>query len=404
MQKSIVRVVLGVIIVPILSFLGYWGYLTYLAPPPPTPDPTPSGIAWEQEPQVISAEGEVVPLKQARLSFNVPGLVNHVVVEEGDQVQQGDLIASLTGREQVESAVAAAELELISAEQELEELIDLAPMKTAEAQQELANAQDTLEDAQRRWRNNQEGNRATSETVEETEDNLALAEEALERAQKEYNKYANRPEDDPVRAIAYSVLLTARRSRDRLLGLLNWYQGEPSNIEQAQLDADLAMAEARLAEAVRQWEKRKDGPDPDQVALLEARVESAQAQLKAAQASLEDLELRAPFRGTIVSLDLKEGESINPGVPLVVLADISQWRVETIDLTEIDFALISPGMEANITLNAYPERDFRGVVREISLVGEEYRGSVTYTVTLDFEPQGEAVQWGMTAFVDIPLP
>ncbi len=404
MRRTIYKILPGIIVVPILSFLGYWGYQTYLSPVQPTPTHMPALSEQETTPQVISAEGKVIPFDHVRLSFNVPGLIETVFVDEGDAIQKGDLIARLRGREQIEASIAAAQLELVSAEQALDDLLNFAPLNTAQAQQELANARNNLEDAERRWRGNQEGSRASSDTIRRTEEQLALAEEAVDRAQEAYDRYDDRPEGDMARMIAYSALLAAKNQRDMLQGQLNWYEGQPSDIDQALLDADVAMAEARMAEAQRQWEILKNGPDPDEVAIALARIESAQAQLAAAKASLDDLELRAPFDSNVITIDLKVGESVNPGIPLVLLADLSHWKVETTDLTENDISLVIPGMEATIVLNAFPEREFRGTVHKIALLGEERRGSVTYSVTLDFDPEDANIQWEMTAFVDISLP
>jgi len=403
MRKILLKILMGILIIPILVFLGFTGYQKYLAPPQPTPTSLPASIEQDEGAEIISVEGKLVPFEYAQLNFKTPGLVEAVKVVEGDLIQSGAVIASLEGREQLAAALTAAKMDLISAEQALEELINLAPLQTAQAQQALAYARDELEDAQHRWNSYQEGNRASNETIQATEKSLTEANSILARAEQEYNQYANRPEGDPLRAISYSALVAARQARNRLLSQLNWYKGSPSSTDQAMLDADLAVAEGRLAEAERQWELVKDGPDKEKIELAQARVESVEAQLAAAQSNLDDLELRAPFTGTIISLNLKVGESVSLAVPVVVIADISRWQVETIDLTENDFALISPGMEAIITLNAYPEREFHGVVREISLLGEDRRGSVTYTVTLDFDPENAKVQWGMTAFVDIPI-
>ena len=126
--------------------------------------------------------------------------------------------------------------------------------------------------------------------------------------------------------------------------------------------------------------------------------------MRAAQEVLEDLELRAPFAGTVVAVDLKVGESVVPGLPVLTLADLSAWQVETIDLVEGDAALLALGMPATITLDAFPGERFTGMVREIALEGEDRRGDLTYTVTLDFDPGAAPVRWGMTAFVDITLP
>jgi HlyD family secretion protein len=403
MGKTILKIVVGVILVPLISFFGYKGYQQYLAPPPPTPTPTIALVEKDPEPQIVSVEGKLVPLEYARLSFKNPGLVKAVNVKEGDQVRAGEVMASLEGREQLEATLASAKMELIAAQQALDELIELAPLQTAQAQQNLAYAKDALEDVQRRWQNNQEGNRANTEDIEDTEERLADADAIVKRAEDEYAQFADRAEDDPLRMVAYSGLVAARQLQSRLQGQLNWYKGSPSYTDQAILDAELAVAEGQLAEAERQWANLKDGPDKDKIELAQAQVESANAQVAAVQSSLEDLELRATFNGTVITLDLKAGESVNPAVPVIVLADISRWQVETIDLTENDFALIFPGMDALISLNAYPDRVFHGTVREISLLGQDSRGSVTYTVILDFDPEDAKVQWGMTTFIDIPL-
>jgi HlyD family secretion protein len=403
MGKSILKILIGIILVSILVFLGYQGYQQYLAPPPVTS--TPETISEEQgiESKTISAEGKLVPQEYAQLSFKIPGLVKSIYVSEGDTIQAGEVIAVLEGREQLEATLATAQLELITAEQALDELVSLAPLQTAQAQQELAYARSALEDAERRWRNNQPGNRASIETIQATEEALAEAELVLEKAQEEYDQYSDSTEENAERLLAYSALLVARQVRDRIRSQLNWYKGIPSDTDQAILDSELALAESRVAEAERQWENLKDGPDKDQITLAQARVASANAQVAAAQTSLEDLSLRAPFSGTIITLKLKVGESISPTIPVVVLADISLWQVETIDLTENDIASIFPSMEAMVTLNAYPGQEFRAVVRKIGLLGEDRRGSVTYTVWLDLDPQDAKVQWGMTAFVDFHL-
>jgi len=66
-------------------------------------------------------------------------------------------------------------------------------------------------------------------------------------------------------------------------------------------------------------------------------------------------------------------------------------------------ALLRPGMRATITLDAFPGREFSAVIRLIDFLGQERRGDMTYTVTLDFEPGEVPVRWGMSAFVDIPI-
>jgi HlyD family secretion protein len=98
------------------------------------------------------------------------------------------------------------------------------------------------------------------------------------------------------------------------------------------------------------------------------------------------------------------GEIASPGRQVLLLADFSSWKVETTDLAETDAPLLTPGMPATITLDAFPERTFRGKIEKIALVSQDNRGSVAYTVTLSFDPDDAPIRWGMTAFVKIELP
>jgi multidrug efflux pump subunit AcrA (membrane-fusion protein) len=71
------------------------------------------------DPQIVSAEGKVIPREYAQLSYSITGLVKSVNADEGEVVQAGDVIASLQGGEQIEANLAAAQMELIAAEQAL---------------------------------------------------------------------------------------------------------------------------------------------------------------------------------------------------------------------------------------------------------------------------------------------
>jgi multidrug resistance efflux pump len=139
------------------------------------------------------------------------------------------------------------------------------------------------------------------------------------------------------------------------------------------------------------------GPDPDKLASAEARLASAQAGLAAAQAALDNIELRAPFGGTLASLKLKVGEQVAPGVPVATVADFSKWIVETDNLTEIEVVKIAAGQSATVTLDALPDVTLHGVVEKAASVFEEKRGDITYTITIALSDADPLMRWGMTA-------
>jgi multidrug resistance efflux pump len=293
-------------------------------------------------------------------------------------------------------------MEQLAAQQTLDALYDNADLLSAQAARTLTSARDAARDAERYLDNLTSPAKQTD--IEQARANKILSEDALEKAREDFEPYKNKPESNLTRAALQSRLAQIQEQYDAAVRLLNNLLAEVDEIDLAQAETALELANANLTEAQKNYDILQAGPDPDEVALAEARLKNAAAQLAAAQDALEDLELRAPFGGTLVVFEVKEGEFVTPGLPLITLADFSQWQVETIDLAESDVARLEPGMEAIITLDAFPDRTFAGRVIEIAQTAEDRRGDVTYPVTLTFDPGDTPVRWGMTAFVDIALP
>lgn len=369
-----------------------------------TQESTPTG-EFEVEEQfipVVSATGVVVPKMHALLSLPVAGLIDEVIVAEGDAVEAGQMLLKLQGREQVEASLAQARLELVNAQQALDEIFDGADTVSAQAAMALAEAQDALKDARYKLSVRQEGNRASEATLDAAKANLILAEEEVKNAEADFNSVGGRPEDDLIRALALSNLAAARQKRDSILRNLNWYTGHPTEIEQALLDAEVALAEARLAEAEVEWDRVKDGPDPKALELGKARLATAQALVTAAEAALDQLELTAPFAGIVSEVYFRSDEWVAPGQPVILLADLQNLRVETTDLNEIDMAQVDIGDEVIVTFDALPDVVVTGKVVQIAPKAAEGSG-VNFPVMIEFEKIPESVRWGMTAFVDIQI-
>ncbi len=369
-----------------------------------TPDLTEesnSAILEDFQP-VVSATGIVLPSKRVVLSFPTPGILDAIMVEEGEMVEKGKTLMALEGREQAHAALNATRLELILANQNLDEVHRTAELVSAQTQLALANAQDAFEDAEYNWRVQQEGYRASQSTIDATQASLVIAEEDVDRAKSNYDSYSGRSEDDAQRAMALIALSSARSARDAALRNLNWYLGHPSETDQAILDAKLSITEAELGVAEQNWTRVKNGPDPETLERVEARVATAKAQVKAAETALSLLILEAPFAGTNSEIHTQEKEWVAPGQPLIVFADLQTLRVETTDLNEIDAAQIEIGDFAIITFDALADLEVEGQVVYIASKSTEGSG-VNYKVILELTDVPEKVRWGMTAFVDIEI-
>jgi HlyD family secretion protein len=339
----------------------------------------------------VGATGTVRANQTAILTFQTSGTVETVSIEMGDQVVVGEELARLK-RTSLPSQVIMAQADLVTAQRALDDLL-YSVQASAIAQRALAQAQDALDDANYMLSVRQEGNRASQETLDATRADLILAERDVEQAQAIFDRLAGRPEEDPTRAIALSNLAATRQRRDSISRNLNWYIGRPSETEQALLDADVALAEAQLADGLREWERLKNGPDPEDVAAAEARV-------AAAQATVELVGVKAPFAGTITSVEVKPGSQINPGTVAFGLADLSRMLVD-VEISEVDINRVQVGQPVILNFDAVLDREFQGEVIEIGLTGVVVQGVVNFKVTVELTDPDEAIKPGMTAAVNI---
>lgn len=367
-----------------------------------TGEPQPTDSA-EEIPAVLSsnsvmAEGKVVPAEDAALSFQTSGVVEEVLVAEGDRVEAGQPLIRLGGIEKLQATVSAAELERLSAQQAVKTLKDTANVARSNAQLALAEAQQALDKTKDRTES-KEYLRGDQEQIDTARANYVIAEDGVKEATKQYDRVDDRDEDDPVRAEYFSQLAAARQKRDTALYNLNYLLGKPDELDVAEIDAEYAVAQANVAEAQRKLDLMKDGPDAEQLALAEARLQNAEIALAAAQANLDDLVLTAPFGGTISSIGVTEGEFVTVGVAVVNMADFSSWNVETTDLTELNVSRIRMGQPAMVRFDALPGVDIIGRVTNIKPFGENRQGDIVYTVVLQLEVPDESLRWNMTASV-----
>jgi multidrug resistance efflux pump len=343
----------------------------------------------------VSAEGKLAPQYYVNLSFKAGGKVAEVLVKEGEQVEEGQVIGRLDQQEQFASAVDNASYELLNAQQTLKDLQDNAEVNTAEALQKVADGHDAVRSAERYLNNLNTGSKEVD--INQTQADVVILKDRLEKAQEDFAPYANKPEDNVTRAQYLSKLSDAQRKYDNAVRLLNNLEGSASDIDLSIAEANLSLAQASLALAEQEYDKVKNGPDPDQLASAQAREKAAETGLAAAKAALEDRELKAPISGTLAKLDLKAGELASPGAVVAVLADFSNWIVETDDLTELDVPKVSVGQNVRVTFDALPDVELAGKVDSISEVHEEKSGDVTYTTKITLTESDPRLRWGMTA-------
>ncbi len=362
----------------------------------PTPQPEPL----EEFNPVVSATGVVVPLQWARLSLPGSGVVEELAVSEDEAVEAGQMLIRLQGKEQLEAAIAAARYELAAAEHALEKLYEDPELMVAGSNQAIVDARLAIRDAERRVRNL---NTPSSEAnIEQAMATMIMAKDKLDKAKEDYEPYENKPEDNLTRAGLLNKKAKAKQDYDAAVRRLNNLKGSANDLDIAEAEANLMLAEAQLAIAERDYQMYQAGPDPAEVALAEERIANSEEQLKASIAALDDQFLQAPFAGMVSELGVHANEWIAPGQPVLTVADLDHLRVETTDLNEIDVARVEVGDKVTITFDALPDTVVEGIVVRIASKADEGAG-VNYPVVIELADIPENLRWGMTAFVDIQV-
>ncbi len=338
----------------------------------------------------IGATGTVRARQSATLTWQTSGTVEKVNARVGDYVTAGQVLATLE-KDSLPQNVILAEAELVTAQRTLDTLLH-SKTPAAQAQLNLAAAQQAVKDAERNYYN-VTGKRASRETIENAEAQYALAVKRVDEAQKIYDQYAHLPDDNPLKAQAYSNLYAAWQARDRALATLNWYLGKPSEIDVAKAEAQLALAKAQLEDAQREWERLKDGPDA-------ADIRAAQARVTALEATLNTARIIAPFTGTVTIAHPLPGDQVSPGMPAFRVDDLSLLLVD-VQVLEVDVNSVQVGQPVVLTFDAVLHKEYHGKVIEVAQAGENIQGSVYFNVTVAIEDADDNVKPGMTAAVTI---
>lgn len=171
-----------------------------------------------------------------------------------------------------------------------------------------------------------------------------------------------------------------------------------------QIDIDLA--DEKLAEAKAALNDLQKGPtdldiavQKNGVAQRRSSLQSASDNLTDARDTLNDYTVRAPFGGVIVGLTGKLAAQVTPSTKLATI--ITQEKMVSLPLNEVDIAKIKVGQKATVTFDALPDLTIAATVAEVDALGTTSQGVVTYNVKVAFDTDDEQIKPGMSSSVSI---
>lgn len=140
------------------------------------------------------------------------------------------------------------------------------------------------------------------------------------------------------------------------------------------------------------------------VKMAEASLAIAQAELKLRQADLEKSNIYAPIDGIVLTRSVDPGQtvasSLQAPVLFVIAADLKKMELKAA-IDEADIGGVKPGQTARFTVDAFPDRSFDALIRDISYASLTTDGVVTYDARLDVDNAELLLRPGMTATVSV---
>ena len=291
----------------------------------------------------INASGEVEAFRTVNLSPKTSGIVERLLVEQGDMVQQGQVVARMD-LDDLNAQLLQNQANLAEVEAQLRDLLqgtDRPQLAQAEANLEAVRAQ--LVDAKAQ---------------------LSLVEGDLERDRNLYSQGAI--------------------SERELDNSQNAVESALANVSQTQ---------ARLNEAQQSLIDLEDDPDPEDIAQARARIDRARGQVDAVQTRIDDTIIRAPFDGVVTQRFATEGAFVTPTTSASEAASATSSAIFAIatgleivaEVPEADLGQIQVGQAVEIFSTAYPAQIFTGSVRLIAPEAIERQNVTIFQVRIQLE-------------------
>ncbi len=350
--------------------------------------------------------GTVEPASNVGLSFARGGIVDELLVANGDKVTAGQPLARL----RVPNSVLT---------------IEAAEAALATAQAQLAEA----------------AAGPSAEQIAVLDSAIAAAEAAVAAANANYGLLTQGPDAG---AVAQAQALVAAAQADERLAQLNYDQvisegryGLPEEQARVQLDAatqSRVAAQAQLDSLVNysadteawvgsasitqagtlvdsaraQKELILAGPSEEALAVMEALVHEAEIALEIARQAAADAEaealLVAPADGTVIAVNIAPGQPVETSDIAIELADLDHLQITATDLDELFIPGVEIGQKAEVTFEALPGITTTGTVSFISLRPMETQGDdegASYEVIVTLDEPLEDLRWGLSAVVRI---
>lgn len=377
----------------IIAFVLLVAVLLWVTRPAPAVEVTRPQI--REVVELVIDSGFLRASTQSELGSDGAGIVDRVLVSEGDRVTAGQTVIALdrgTAQEQLQRAELAAQ----TAQRQLEQVNRPAlASDIARARAELRQAQQSnsavVAQAQQRLNELERGGRP--EAIAQAQANLRQAQANRQQAELDFRRAellfsrGAIPRADVDRArTALTQARAAEQNASQALALAR----QPASREEIEAArAELRAAQANLQGSVQSAQENLrtllSQPRPEDVAVARSQLREAQAAVRQARLDLSQRTIYSPISGVVIQRNAEPGQSIVPGQGLLTIADMSRTEV-FVETDETNLPRLRVGQRALIIAPAYPTRPFPAVLFQIGPQVNTERGVVGLRLRPEYLP------------------
>ncbi len=391
-------------------------------------------IAKESDNSSLQKKNAEEQVKQAELNVQ-NAKANLDSLKKSDTTDQNVAVAKLQVENQ-QLALAIAQLSLKSLKESgpPDDDIETAEEQVNQAELNLQNAKENLKKAA-------DNPNTPDEDIKILENQVSLAESNVKIAQFNLDKLKNhsKPSDEDIAQSEDRVeqaKVSLQIAEQNYQSALKAKAAKEAQIEQA--ENQVKLAESQLAVAKNNLETAKKGElsASDSISIRKEQVKQAEASLQTARLNLSNAEedaktnnlrieqagvqkseaytnlqiaeenlnnykITAPISGTVLLLNVSQGDTVSPGAEIAVVGNTDHFIVDA-NADEIDAVNIKNGQDAIISFDAFPYKTFNGKVESVAYTTKmTNQGVQAYEVKISLPKTGLNIKDGLSATIDI---
>ncbi len=349
-----------------------------------------------KSPPSIRVSGNI-EIIDAEVSFRIPGRLEERLVDEGQKVKEGQIVARLEAME-LTREVALRKAEVQAAQAVLAELL------AGSRPEEIKQAEASVRRAQARLGELLAGSRPQEVAAVEAEVTRARADAERLRTEHErqkalFEKEIISPREYDSAQAAYAMAAAKAQEIQERLKL----------VKEGPRQEEIQQARAALQEVSERHALLKIGPRRETIDQARARLRQAQEAQALSETRLGYTTLLSPLSGWVLSKNAEPGEYLAPGTPVVTVGDLTNVWLRAY-INERDLGRVKVGQRVRVTTDTFPGKVYAGSISFISpqaeftpknVQTEKERVKLVYRVKIDIPNPQMELKPGMPADAEI---